>query len=118
MTPARARTVRFVPPIGFAVAIALAAALAAQVPSPKQFLGHDVGEDRWLCNYTDLVRYFRAVDQASDRVALTEIGKTSYGQPMLMAIITSPQNHGRIAELRATSQRLCRARGVDGATAH
>jgi hypothetical protein len=111
MRPVLARTVRFVPFVAFA------AALAAQVPSPKQFLGHDVGEDRWLCNYTDLVRYFRAVDQASDRVALAEIGRTSYGQPMLMAIITSPQNHSRLAELRATAQRLCRARGVDRATA-
>ena len=59
--------------------LCLATSLLAQVPSPKQFLGHDIGEDRYLCNYTDLVRYFRAVDAASDRVTLREIGQTSYG---------------------------------------
>ena len=94
-----------------------ATALTAQVPSPKQFLGHDIGEDRYLCNYTDLVRYFRAIDAASDRVTLREIGQTSYGQTMTMAVVTSPQNHARIEELRATAQKLCLARGVDSAAA-
>lgn len=80
-------------------------------------LGHDIGEDHYLCNYTDLVRYFRAVDVASDRVALREIGKTSYGQSMVMAVITSPQNHARLDELRATSQQILFARGVDAVAA-
>lgn len=97
--------------------LSLFAALCAQVPSPKQLLGHDIGEDHYLCNYTDLVRYFRAVDVASDRVALREIGKTSYGQSMVMAVITSPQNHARLDELRATSQQILFARGVDAVAA-
>src|SRR5262245_38217382 len=97
--------------------VLLGAALAAQVPSPKQFLGHDVGEDRYLCNFTDLLRYFRALAAASDRVKLVEIGRTGYGQPMVMAVITSPQNHARLDELRRTAQQLCRARGVDAAQA-
>ena len=112
MTAALAR--RF---LAILFAAALAVPLPGQVPSPRQFLGHDVGEDRYLCNYTDLLRYFRAVAAATDRVHLAEIGKTSYGQTMVMAIITSPQNHARIDELRRTAQRLCRARGVDAAQA-
>ncbi|MEQ1632093.1 MAG: M14 metallopeptidase family protein [Planctomycetota bacterium] len=88
----------------------------AQVPSPLAFLGHEVGADRRLCNHTDLLRYFEAVDAASDRVALVDIGTTSYGRRMTMAVITSPQNHARLDELRTTSVRLCRARD-DEATA-
>lgn len=93
------------------------AALPAQVPSPEQFLGHDVGADRYLCNYTDLVRYFRAVEQASDRVVLQDIGASSYGQRMLMAVITSPQNHRHLEQYRRTAERLCLARDVGDAEA-
>ncbi len=97
---------------------ALAAQFAsAQAPSPVEFLGHAVGADYQLCNYTDLVRYFRAVDDASDRVRLVDIGVTSYGQKMLMAVITSPQNHARLDRLREISRTLCLAENPDAAAA-
>lgn len=103
--------------VAVALTSLLLGSLAAQAESPKQFLGHDVGEDRWLCNYTDLVRYFRAVEAASDRVTLRDIGETGYGQRMLMAVITSPANQRRLEELRSISERLCRARDGDEAVA-
>ncbi|MCC7065628.1 MAG: peptidase [Planctomycetes bacterium] len=88
----------------------------AQVQSPKQFLGHEVGADYELCNYTDMIRYFRAAEAQSDRMRLVDIGPTSYGQRMTMAIISSPQNLGRIERLRAICQQLSKGR-VDAATA-
>ncbi|MFK7739052.1 MAG: M14 family metallopeptidase [Planctomycetota bacterium] len=75
----------------------------AQAPSPKAFFGHVVGEDYELIDYLGLVRYFRAVESASDRVVLSDIGPTSYGQRMQMAIITSPANHARLERLRQLS---------------
>ena len=66
--------------------------LRAQVPSPVAFLGHEIGADHELCNYTDLARYFRAIEQKTDRMRLVDIGPTSYGQRMLMAVISSPEN--------------------------
>ncbi|MBK8099976.1 MAG: peptidase [Planctomycetes bacterium] len=95
----------------------LAAAAVAQVPSPKEFLGHEVGADYQLCNYTDMVRYFRAIDAVSDRVVLHDIGSTSYGQRMVMAVITSPENHRRLDRIREISRRLCHAKGLDEAAA-
>jgi hypothetical protein len=91
--------------------------LVAQTPSPKEFLGNEVGADRYLCNYTDMIRYFRAVEASSPRVRLREIGVTGYGQPMQMAVITSPRNHERIERLREIARRLCRARDVEEAVA-
>ena len=79
----------------------LSAPLAvAQVPDPVSFFGHEVGADYKLINYTDMSRYFSAVEQASDRVKLVDIGPTSYGQRMVMAIITSKANHARLERLR------------------
>ena len=88
---------RFVSPLSL-LALSCAAALA-QVPSPVQFLGHEVGADYKLCNHTDLLRYFEAVDAASDRVKLVDIGTTSYGRRLTMAVITSPDNRARLEEL-------------------
>ncbi|HEX5054755.1 MAG TPA: M14 metallopeptidase family protein [Planctomycetota bacterium] len=96
---------------------ALAPSASPQVPSPKDFLGHEVGADYQLCNYTDLVRYFQAIEQKSDRMRLVDIGASSYGQRMLMAVISSPQNLARIERLRAICQQLSKGRGVDAAQA-
>jgi len=93
------RSLAFVLPL----VLALTAPSIAQVPSPSAFFGHQIGADRELVNYTDLVRYFRTVEQASDRVQLVDIGETSYGQRMLMAVISSPQNLQNIEELRRIS---------------
>src|SRR5688572_20279747 len=89
----------------------------AQVPSPVAFLGHEIGADHQLCNFTDLVRYFRAIEQKTDRMRLVDIGPTSYGQRMLMAVISSPQNHARLDRLRAISQQLSKGHGIDAAQA-
>lgn len=93
--------------------LALAAApLAAQAPSPVAFLGHEVGADYKLCNYTDMVRYFGAVAAATDRMQLVDIGPTSYGQRMTMAVISSPANLARLERLRAISVAMSRGEGV------
>jgi hypothetical protein len=76
---------------------------SAQVPDPKDFFGHEVGADYKLINYTGMVRYFRAVEAASDRMKLVDIGPTSYGQRMWMSVITSPKNHARLARLKEIS---------------
>ena len=88
----------------------LVPAVRAQAPSPVDFLGHEIGADHQLCNYTDLARYFRAIEKSSDRMRLVDIGPTSYGQRMLMAVITSPQNHARLERLRTINQQLSKGR--------
>ncbi len=90
--------------VPFLIALSsLSPAARTQVPSPAAFLGHEVGADYSLCNYTDMMRYFRAVEAASDRVRLVDIGPTSYGQRMTMAVISSPQNLARLDRLREIS---------------
>ncbi len=113
--PPRMPLARIVAFLFFATTL-LAPPAAAQVPSPKEFLGHEIGADYQLCNYTDLVRYFRAIEKQSDRMRIVDIGPTSYGQRMLMAIISSPKNLARIDRLRSICQTLSKGR-VDAAAA-
>jgi len=98
-------------------AISSTCVLSAQVPSPKEFFGHVVGADYKLINYTDMMRYFRAVQAASDRMQLVDIGGTSYGQRMMMCVISSPKNLANIENLRKASVKMAHPGDLDQAGA-
>ena len=77
-----------------------------QIPPPK-FGQYTSGDDYFLANYTQLLEYWAALAKASDRMKVVEIGKTTEGRPIMMAIITSPENHkklGRYKEIRTASR--------------
>lgn len=84
-------------------------------PSPREFLGHEVGADHFLADYGQLVAYWRELAARSDRLVLEDIGPTSYGQTMWMAIVSSPANLERREHYRRIAERLCRARDEDPA---
>jgi hypothetical protein len=92
--------------------VVVLAAATAQVPSPLEFLGHEVGADYQLCNYKDMVRYFRELEAKSDRVRLIDIGPTSYGQRMLMAVVSAPANLARLERLRGLSVAMAHGKVV------
>ncbi len=98
---------------------ALPASLQAQqqVTSPKQFFGHDIGEDYVLPNFTKLHEYFQRVARESDRVVLDTIGLTEEGRPQIMAIVTSAANHRNLSRYKEISKRLALAEGVDSVEA-
>ncbi|MBV9879578.1 MAG: peptidase [Gemmatirosa sp.] len=98
---------------------ACAAVLPAQphVTTPKEALGHDFGDDYFLASYRQIADYWRTLDRESDRMKVVEIGKTAEGRPHLMAIVTSPANHARLARYRDISARLAHAEGLTDAQA-
>lgn len=82
------------------------------ITTPKQFLGHDIGDDYFLANFQQLKSYWEKLATESDRMKLVTIGTTEEGRPQLAAIVTSPRNHARLDELRAISRQLARAEGI------
>lgn len=76
------------------------------IPSPKEFFGFEIGEDRKLARWDRIVEYFRVLDRESPRVKVVELGKTTEGNPFILAIITSPRNMERLEEYREISRRL------------
>jgi len=107
-------------PIVLLVALAAVVALASaqgKITSPKQELGFNVGEDYQLINYTQLSAYWKKLAGESDRMKLVEIGKSSEGRPMLMAIISSPKNLGKLDLYKQISRRLALAQGLTDAEA-
>lgn len=68
------------------------------IPTPKSVIYHEVGE--WHVTHDRLVNYMKAIDAASDRVTMQISGFTYEGRPQVVLIITSPQNHARLEEIR------------------
>ena len=100
------------------VALAIASPLAAQqrLMTPQEAIGHAVGADYFLPNYTQLMTWWQTLARQSPRMKLDTIGLTAEGRPQLMAIISSPANLARLGEYRRTSEQLGRGR-IDSATA-
>jgi hypothetical protein len=86
---------------------------ASKLTSPKEQFGHDIGDDYFLVNYSQYVEYLRKLDQQSDRMTVIEIGRTEEGRPELTAIITSPDNHRRLAQIKETNRKLALADGLN-----
>jgi uncharacterized membrane protein YgcG len=82
------------------------------ITSPKEQFGHDIGDDYFLVNYTQYVEYLRKLARESNRMTVVEIGKTEEGRPELTAIITSPENHKKLAHYKEINRRLALAEGL------
>jgi hypothetical protein len=95
-----------------------APAMAQTVPSPKAVLEHDPGDDYYLANYEDSIRYFRALAAVSDRIKLFDAGKTTQGRTMTYAVISSASNLANFEKYKAISKQLADPRGLTDDIAH
>jgi len=89
--------------------------LAAAISTPSQFLNMQVGQDRVLADYKQIVSYFRALDAASPRVEVESLGKTTLGNDMIMAVISSEANMSNLQRIREISRQLSDPRGLSAA---
>src|SRR3954452_4958459 len=85
------------------------------VQTPSQFLGIDVGADRVLADYKQIVSYFRALDTASPRVQVEDLGRTTLGDDFIMAVISSEANMKSLPRIREIAKRLADPRGASDA---
>src|SRR4051812_46698047 len=102
----------------FAVALSLCAggattaAAQTHITTPKEEFGANFGDDYFLANYKQIAAYWHKLDRQSDRMVVQEIGKTAEGRSQLMAIVTSPENHKKLARYKEISARLAHAEGL------
>ena len=71
---------------------AAAANAQGHITTPKEFFGHNIGDDYFLPNYDQFMAYWKKIDDESNRMQAMEIGKSSEGRPHMAAIITSPDH--------------------------
>lgn len=78
----------------------------SKIKSPEEFYGFKMGEDRKLARWDKIVEYFKHLDESSPYIKVMEIGKTTMGNPFLLAIISSPENLRNLDRIREISYRI------------
>jgi hypothetical protein len=97
--------------IAFA-AMSLPLAAQSRITSPLQEFGHSIGDDYFLANYQQLVKYWDKLDRQSDRMKVVRIGTSAEGRPIVMAIVTAPENFSKLDRYKEISKRLAHAEGL------
>ena len=83
-----------------------------RVPTPESVLGFRPGADYKLATYDQSIDYFKKVAAGSRYVKLVEAGKTSQGRTMYYALVSSPDNLGRVDRYREIARRLAHPVGL------
>ncbi|MFW5726769.1 MAG: M14 family metallopeptidase, partial [bacterium] len=85
----------------------------AQLPSPAEFLGYELGE-RFTPHYR-VIDYYEAVAAAEPNISLSQYGETNEHRPLVLAYITAPENFDKLEDIRRAN--LQRAGMAEGTTA-
>ena len=83
-----------------------------KITTPKEFIGFNPGDDYYLANYTQYAEYLKKLSLESDRISYKGIGMTAEGNPMFMAVITSPENQRKLNRYKEISRKLALAEGL------
>jgi murein tripeptide amidase MpaA len=94
---------------GASLVVSMAGSVDAQVPTPESVIGWEPGADYKLADYGQIQAYFEALDAASDRIRVEQIGESAEGRPLLLAIISSEANMRSLDRYREISRRLAQA---------
>ncbi|MEX0707347.1 MAG: M14 family zinc carboxypeptidase [Woeseia sp.] len=68
-------------------------------PTPAGILGHELGEQ--AVRFGAMQVFLHTMAERSDRISIETIGTSHEGRPINLLVITSPENHARIDEIRA-----------------
>ncbi len=86
--------------------------LAESVPSPKEIFGFEIGADYHLATYTEAREYLHLLQENSKRIKVFEMGKTSMGQIMEYAVISSEDNLKDLEKFKAIMKKLSLVEGL------
>lgn len=95
-----------------------AAQASAQLPTPVSVLGHTPGDDFYLADYEDTVRYFHALAAADPaRMKMFTVGKTTEGRDIEIAVISSADNIAHLDQIKQAAAQLAKATNLNDASA-
>lgn len=81
-----------------------------QIPKPEEFFGHKPGADFNMLRWDKIHEYFQILGDLSERIEIHELGKTTLGNPFILAVISSPENLARLDDIRETARTLASGR--------
>jgi hypothetical protein len=84
----------------------------AGIPSPKDILGHHIGEPKKLTYYADILKYYRALAAASPRVKIVPIGKSNEGRDLVVVFVGADESIRNLERYRTYLGQLADPRTV------
>src|SRR6266487_1628408 len=78
----------------------------AGLPSPKDVLGHHIGEPKKLTYYADILKYYRALAAATPRVKVIPIGRSNEGRELVIVFVGSDDSIRNLDSCRTALARL------------
>lgn len=85
-------------------------AYEGRIPQPADFFGHAPGADFKLVRWDKIHEYFLLLAERSDRVKVVELGKSTLGNPFILAIISSRENMNNLDKYKDISKDLAMGR--------
>jgi hypothetical protein len=82
------------------------------IPSPKSILGFTPGDDRTIADWRQITDYFARLDKASNRVLVQKIGDSTLRRPIIVAVISAPENILALDKYQEIQRRLADPRLV------
>ena len=98
--------------VAVAIAILSGASQAQDIPSPEEFLGHQVGADYKLVKWDRIVEYFRLMGERSDRMNVRDLGTTTEGKPFIFVEISSAEMIADLAPHKANQRKIADPRHI------
>src|ERR1044072_5975160 len=84
----------------------------AGIPSPKDVLGHHIGEPKKLTYYADILKYYRALAAASPRVKVVTIGKSNEGRDLVVVFVGADESIRSLEQYRTYLGQLADPRTI------
>jgi hypothetical protein len=73
---------------------------SSEVKSPEAFWGFELGTDHKILKWSKIVEYFGHLEENTDRLKLTELGRSTEDEPVILAAISTPLNLANLAKYR------------------
>jgi hypothetical protein len=83
----------------------------ATITTPEKFFGFQMGADRKMAHWDDMVRYYDLLGRQSPRMKVINAGKTSEGRPFYVLFISSPANLAKLDYYKAINAHIADPRG-------
>lgn len=78
----------------------------SEAPSPGAFFGYRLGAEGRLPTWDETAAYLRVIDEASSRVAVEALGRTTEGRPFLLVTIAATDSASARHAAREAQRRL------------
>ncbi|MFQ5604651.1 MAG: M14 family metallopeptidase [bacterium] len=86
---------------------------AQSLKSPQETFGFQMGADKKLINWSQIVNYFQMLNEQSNRIKVIEIGRTTLKKPMIMAVIGSKESIQNLDKYQQIQQQIARPYDLD-----